>query len=356
MLYNYYGDSMNSRDVIVVIKSMKDIEKINDNTKYINISINDVGSDVIDYFLINGSSYSYGDIIDDRSGFIYASYDMFKFGESIIDSIIDRMPTNLNDIEKVRYIYISLGKILSSDINTMDDKNETVSFDKISTINNIWGSLSKGKVGDIIISKIFMYLCARIGIKCELINASIKGNIANKVYVDDSFLIVDLFNDIHNIQGGFCTCYFDKYNDNKEIDKKIYYIKDDYMNYYVDSVLKDSNFTQENVLYEILSLTSKVININNIGTFELFKIYRSIFDKYASGYDIRINNLFVYDGFESKEHFALFSYGKDYYSYNYNKGCFVNIDASTLYDNIKNRRIGIYDDENFEFREKGYVL
>lgn len=347
---------MNSSYVIVNIKCIKDIENISDKTKYINISINDVGSDVIDYFRINGSRYSYSDIIDDRSGFIYASYDMFKLGESIIDNIIDRMPTNLNSIEKVRYIYISLGKILSSDINTMENKNEIVSFNRINTINNIWGAISKGKVGDAVASKIFMYVCARIGIKCELISNSIKGNVANKVYVDDSFLIVDLFNDIHNIQGGFSTHYFDKYNDNKEMDKKICYIKDDYMDYYVDNVLKNGNFTKENILYEILSLTSGVININNIGTFELFKIYRNIFDKYAAGYDIKINNLFVYNGIETKEHFIVFSYDERYYSFNYNKKFFVNVDKSILCDNIKNKKIGIYDDEDFEIKERGFAL
>ena len=39
---------------------------------------------------------------------------------------------------------------------------------------------------------------------------------------------------MHNIQGGFITEYFDNYNDNIEVDKKIGYIKDDYMNNKLD--------------------------------------------------------------------------------------------------------------------------
>ena len=356
MLYNYYGDNMNSSDVIVSIKSMKDISNITQNTKYINISIDSVDTDVIDYFLLNGSVYSYADTINNRNGYIYANYDMFKLGESIITNIIDNVPSNITKLEMIRYIYIYLGKILCIDINTMSEKNETVSFNKISTINNVWGSLSKNRINDIVVSKIFMYICSRMNIKCELISSNIKGNIANKVYLDDTFLIVDLFNDIHNIQGGFSTRYFDKFNDNIDMDKKLSYIKDNYMEYYVDKVLKNLDYTKEDTLYEILSLTSSVIDISNIGPFELFKIYRDILDKYVPNYDIKINNLFIYNGVNSREHFTLFSYNDSYYSFNYSKGMFIKVDESILYDNIKSKRIGIYDDEDFMLREKGMVL
>lgn len=354
--YNYNGDNMNSSDIIVNIKSIKDIDKIIDNTKYINISIDNVSVDVIDYFLLNGSKFSYSDVILDKNGFIYASYDMFKYGEGIITNIIDSMPNNLNDIEKVRYLYISLGKILCIDINSMDSKNDCISLNNISTVNNVWGALSSMKVNDSIISKIFMYLCYRVGIKCELISTNIKGNIGNKVYIDKNYLIVNLFDDMYNIQGGFITKYFDNYNDNKEIDKKIGYIKDEYMNACIDSLLKNIDYTGENALLEILNLTSSVMNIRSVGTYELYQIYKDIFDKYIPNYDIRINNLFVGNGLLEKNHFTLFSYSGKYYSFNYNKGCFVLVEETIIKDNIKNRKIGIYDDEDFELIEKGVML
>lgn len=347
---------MNSGDIIVNIKNVKDIDNISSNTKYINIAIDCVHKEVIDYFLLNGSKYSYSDSIDGRNGFIYASYDMFKNSENIINNIIDNIPCNLSQLEMVRYIYIALGKFLSSDINTMNDKNEIISFNKISTINNVWGAISKGRVGDTVLSKIFMYLCSRLGIKCELISASIKGNTANKVYIDNTFLIVDLYSDIHNIQGGFSTKYFDKYNNDKNMDKKIFYIKDEYMDYYVDNVLKNLGCNNDNVLVDILNLTSNIIDVGNIGSFELYKIYRNIFDMYATGYEISVNNLFISSGFDEREHFTLFGYNDNYYSFNYNKNSFVNIDINILYDNIKNKRIGVYDDEDFEIRVKGVAL
>ena len=347
---------MNSGDIIVNIKNMNDIDIITANTKYINLSIDSVDSKVIDYFLLNGKKYLYSDTILDRNGFIYASYNMFKYGESIITNIIDAMPINLNDIEKIRYLYIKLGKTLFIDINSMDSKNDSISFDNISTINNIWGSLCKGKVNDSVISKIFMYLCNRCGIKCELVSTNVKGNIANKVYLDNNYLIVDLYADIHNVQGSFSTKYFDNYNDNKDMDKKIGYIKDEYMEVCIDKALKDLDYTVEDTLYEILNLTSSVMNVNNIGTYELYKIYIDIFKKYTPNYDIRINNLFIGNSYVEKNHFALFSYNDKYYSFNYNKGCFVSVSEDTIKDNIKNRRMGIYSDEEFKLIERGITL
>ena len=45
---------------------MKDIENITDNTKYINLSINNVDVNVIDYFLLHGQNYMYTDTIDNK--------------------------------------------------------------------------------------------------------------------------------------------------------------------------------------------------------------------------------------------------------------------------------------------------
>ena len=62
---------MNSTEVIVNVKDMNDISKITENTKYINICIDDVKIEVIDYFLLHGQKFSYSDTINDRTGFIY---------------------------------------------------------------------------------------------------------------------------------------------------------------------------------------------------------------------------------------------------------------------------------------------
>ena len=105
---------MNKGSIIVNINSVKDIEKINKDTKYLNISIDNVDIDVIDYFLVNGKDYLYSDNINNINGYIYVNYDMFVGSEKVIDNIIKNMPCNLSNIEKIRY-YESMMNDSSSD-------------------------------------------------------------------------------------------------------------------------------------------------------------------------------------------------------------------------------------------------
>ena len=91
---------------IVSINKGEDITKITKETKYINISIDKVESNINNYFLVNGIDYSYSENINSKDGFIYADYNMFKKGELLIDSIIKSIPNYLSDVEKIRYIYI----------------------------------------------------------------------------------------------------------------------------------------------------------------------------------------------------------------------------------------------------------
>ena len=66
--------------------------------------------------------------------------------------------------------------------------------------------------------------------------------------------------------------------------------------------------------------------------------------------------MFIYNNFNNKQHFIVFSYDNYYYSFNYTKKCFVSIDENILYSNIKNNKIGIYNEEDFEFIEKRVIL
>lgn len=347
---------MNGTNVIVSVNTMNDINNIDNNTKYINLSIDNFDKDIINYFLEYGSNYSYTDIVDKKSGFIYATYNMFKSSENIINNIINNIPSNLSNLEKVRYLYISLGKILCADINTMDNKNEKISFSSVSNINNIWGSINCGKTTSASISKILMYLCSRIGIKSELINSDVNENIGNKIYIDDNYLIVDLYKDLYNVQSGFSTKYFDKYNDNKDIDKRIFYIKNNYINEIIDKELKNFDYAGEDMLINILNIIENNIDISNIGVIELSKVCKDIFDKYCPNYDIRINNLFLLENNDNKDHFIVISYNDKFYSYNYNKNHFIKMNYDVIAKNIKDNKIGVYEEENFYYKESRIVL
>lgn len=341
--YNYYGEDMKD-NIIVKIDNMGSIDNITSDTRYINIDMSKCNDKVIDYFINNGSDYLYADTINNINGFIYAPYDVFMSSEKIIKNVLNDKIKKFNKMELVRYLYISLGRIV----------NTSIEDNYLSDINNIWTALDKKTVNNASVCKIFSYLLKRVNIKSELINNDIKGNMAIKVKVDGKTLILDLYNDIYNIQGGFKTKFFDKYNDDKVMDKKVSYISDEYMDYYLDEMLSDIN--ENNVLEDILYRTQDMFDFNSIGTYELSKIYSDIFNKYARGYDIRISNLFVYDKKMGREHFLVFSLDDKLYSYNYNKGCFISVNSDILLSNFYDNKIGFYSEEDYIFGEKGMVM
>ena len=155
----------------------------------------------------------------------------------------------------------------------------------------------------------------------------------------------------HNIEELYKTAC-----DNKDIDKKIFYIKNSYTNEIIDNELRGLDYTKDNMLSDILGVLERSINISDVGVIELAKICKDIFDKYTPNYDIRINNLFLLDSDESKEHFIVISYDNSFYSYNYNKQCFIKISYDVITKNIKDNKIGIYKGEDFYCKESRLVL
>ena len=203
--------------------------------------------------------------------------------------------------------------------------------------------------------KILLYICSKIGIKSEVVSTDIKGNMANKIYINNTYIIVSLFEDIANIKAGFSTEHFDKYNNNIELDKKIKYINDNYTEYFLDKELKYINYNDDNLLLQILTITEKIININNIKPYELSIIYKKIFNKYFPNQKLKINNFYLRNNLE-KEHFLVFDYNNFYYSYNYNKQKFIKLGYDYLIENIKNKKIGLYQNEEFNITRERMVL
>ena len=113
----------NTHSLVVSISSMKDIDKIKENTKYINIDITNCDHNIIDYFLKNGSNYLYSEIIDNTKGYIYVSYNDFCKAETIISAIYANMPNDLTKLEMARYLYISIAKYVFFDINIILFRN-----------------------------------------------------------------------------------------------------------------------------------------------------------------------------------------------------------------------------------------
>lgn len=344
-MYNYNGDSMNTKyPLILNILSIDDVQKIENNsvTEYINIDIKHPNIDINNYLVENGFKYSYSDI----NGYIYVDYETFINGEKVLDDIIKNIPTNLNDLELCKYLYIKLAKTLKYDINIMTEKNDAFCFNDINTINNIWGALSNKKATNISYTKTFTYLCSLVGLNCEVIetnNYKYKKNKINLMVDNNPITIIcDITQDVPYIQGNFQTRFFGNYNDEYEMDKKIKYINNNYSDKIIEKVGQNINYSSDNILMELLLKTQNIIDVKNIGAVELGIIYEMIFNKYIPLNHISINNLYANNIYNNREHFILISDNLHHYCYNYKNETFLEINENDLLKNIKSERIGIY--------------
>lgn len=333
--------------MIMSISTMEDIKKLKENptVKYINLDITNPDLEVIYYLVENGKKYFYADMLDGKNGYIYVPYEIFKSSQLLLLDIINNVPANLTELEIAKYLYIKLGKTVGYDINVLPDKNETFNLNTINTINNIWGSINNLKGTNVSFTKTYLYLCRIMAIDCELITVSKLGYLKNCLTINNKKIITDITQDIPFIQGNFQTKYFLGYNDNLELDKKINYIKDSYSELKIEEALKNIDYNEKNIVKEILLKTQNIINANEIKPIELGILYDIIFEKFCPNYDISINNLFINDIYNSKEHFILISYDNRYYSYNYARVSFVELSYDEILKNLESKKIGIYLNE-----------
>jgi len=333
----------NNRSIVVNISSINDLDKITNHTKYINLNITDCDHEVINFFLKNGESYLYSEIINNVSGYIYVSYQEFLKAENIINGIYANMPNDLKPLEIARYLYTTIPNYVSFDINLDREKNESSNLSLISSVNNIWGSISNGRVNDKSISKIYYYLCRRLGLDIDLLISNITNDIYTELHISKMSIITDLFNDIPFIQAKMKTLHFGTYNDDLSLDQTVKYIKNYYSDELIDKALKNIDYTNKTCVENILAKTTKILSIDKIKPTELSIVYNLIFTKYCPKYQIKINNLFL--NTKDKNHFIIISHEDEHYSYNYKKKAFVKVTNIDLIDNLNNGRIGLYTDE-----------
>ena len=333
----------NNRSLIVQISDIKDLDKIKDDTKYLNLDITNLNHDIILYLKENGMNYLYSDKINNVLGYTYANYSDFIHAEEIIDLIYAKMPSNLSKLEIAKYLYVSLAKYVSFDINSDNEKNTMYNLNIISKVNNLWSSLAMGNISSKSVSKIYYYLCRRLLIDSDIVFNELNNEYQNTLIIDNQILKVDIFKDISYIKAKMKTRYFATYNEDIFLDKKIKYIKDKYNDYYLDKVLKNIDYTKNDCIKEILEKTQDIINVECITPNELRIIYDDIFNKYCPNYNIKINNLFLNS--HGKFHFIMISCKDSHYSYNYRKKTFVKVDNNDIINNINIGKIGLYLNE-----------
>jgi len=334
------------QELILSLNNIEDIKKLeeNKNIKYINIDITNPNKEIIDYLIKNGENLLYAEIINHQKGYIYIDYNSFKKGQIILEEIIKTIPKNLTKLEISKYLYITLGRLIGYDINSIPEKNEILNLSTINTISNLWGSLSNGKGNNVSFTKIYYYLCRLVDIDCKIITINTYGYQKNIISIDNTEIITDITNDIPYIQSGFQTRYFGTYNDDEYLDKRIGYKKNNYSEKEIENIIRELDFKSENFFKQLLLKTQNIIKVDNIGQVELGIIYNEIFLKYCPNQKIRINNLYINND-NKKEHFILITNEGIHYSYNYVKNSFVEIRDEELEKNIKNNKIGIYRGE-----------
>ena len=351
LYYNYNGDNMkDSQSIMMNITNMEDIKKLQKNStvKYINLDIENPNLEVIYYLIEHGQNYSYAEQLEDKKGYIYVSYDMFKQAELFILELINKVNIKLGELEIARYLYIAIGKNVGYDINILPDKNETFNLQKISSINNLWGSVYYGKGTNNSLTKLYLYLCNFMNIDCKLITTSSLGYQKNILNLQNRKIVVDITQDIPYIQSNFKTKNFLGYDDNLSLDRKIGYIEDEYNDTKIEKELKNINYDEEKIIPTILTKTSNILNIQNIKPIELGMIYENIFAKYCPNTDVKIYNLYM-NVYPEKEHFIIISNNDKYYSFNYAKNAFVEIDKQEIIEKVEEKAIGIYLNEKLPF-------
>ena len=336
-------DSKQLRMNITSMADIKNLEK-NKNIKYLNLDISTPDLEVIYYLIDNGQNYAYSDLIDNIPGYIYVSHDIFKQSMLFILDIINHIPTTFTELEIARYLYITIGKNIGYDINSLPDKNDNFSLKNINTINNLWGCINLTKGTNISFCKLFLYLCRIMNIECKLMPTGQLGYLKNLLSIDNVNIVVDITQDIPYIQAGFKTNNFTGYNDNLEIDKTISYIKDNYNEALIENKFKQLDYSKNDIFQTILIKTQEIINAQRIKPIELGIIYDIVFNKYYPNHDIKINNLYIKNSCQ-KEHFILITYDKKYYSYNYIKNSFVEIPKEEIIKNLETKKIGAYLNE-----------
>ena len=169
-----------------------------------------------------------------------------------IDKIIEKTK-DYNQLEKVRYVYIELGKIMSFDLD--------FSFGNTKSKLKIYNDCKKNLVhlqnyfeNQIIICKslsyLLEYILKKLAIKTETIvekSEQVKyQHVWNLITLNNGLTFkVDLQSDLQNIQGHLRTKYFGLHADTnieiispekiEKLDKKIGYIKED--NYYTNDYI-----------------------------------------------------------------------------------------------------------------------
>lgn len=96
-------------------------------------------------------------------------FEKYMAGEKIYKSIIDGMDKNLTELEKFKYIYNALGKMVSYDINTLKKNDDKESNDRANLVSrNPFSSIFTRKGVCAGYAEMYAYMCRKARLSCEI--------------------------------------------------------------------------------------------------------------------------------------------------------------------------------------------
>ena len=285
-----------------------------------------------------------------------------KVGQNIIPSInfiATSMPDDLTDLEKVRYIYINLGKLFSYDYRIVAD--ESVISKPLDYADN---EISRYQTC-YQISEVLTVLINGLVPTChaKVIERKINGRSFNKEHVatevtfkDNSKILLDLTLDLSNIQAGLRTKEFGfttngnndydiiSLRECEEMDKKLGFIADKYTDDYIDEfkrILNNTNFsgkTKAEILDFKIRKIKEVLAKDFKGEHEAIRYINTLFNKILTNEELSTLKQFnlSYENTDELNFMAIFSFDELglYYSYSNELG-FNKIKASTVTNLLK---------------------
>ncbi len=259
---------------------------------------------------------------------------------SSLSYIASSMPDDATELEKIRYIYINLGKLFSYDYRIIVD--ESVVEKELDYYNNVIERYQTCyQISEVLASLIngLVPTC-----KAKLIERKINGRSFNKEHVavevilsDGLKLILDLTLDLANIQGGlktkefgFSTNELGEYDiislkECAQMDKKLGFIVDKYTDDYIDEFLEElsktdfSNMSSREKLEYKINKTKEVFSKDFKGNHEAIRYIYSVLNKVLSPDEICYMKQFnlSYDNSTDFNLMAIYSFDELglYYSY-----------------------------------------
>lgn len=157
-----------------------------------------------------------------------------------IKTIIEEMPKDLTDIEKLRYAYLRCGQILSYDRDYLYDKiNDNNGYEKYNKETNIFDlkiensdNKIKGtckQMSDIYVQTVNNIFGKEIAKEIGY-NEEEQDHVAVVAKLHGSYYFMDLYSDIYRIQKGFTTKYFAPSQKDLKKHRKRYYSIDKNLN------------------------------------------------------------------------------------------------------------------------------